>query len=151
MTKSDELCRLLGIEAKIYTYKKCTNIDMCGVLEEEPPKMKYVCEKCNIKNYILKDKYTYPDLTRPSNFVKLLELTKYLCEIEFSNDYCQLSTNGMSYGADIESDRSKSVSIGLVNSLIKFITNHCIQEFEEDIDEDYTMFLEQAQQTEWEY
>ena len=64
MTIEQEFFEAFGIEPKQHKSNRCLNIDYCGVLEEEPPKMKFVCDKCenkNIKEVVLFE--TYPPIT----------------------------------------------------------------------------------------
>ena len=70
-SKSEQLCKLLGIEPKqIYD---CTS--MCEYYDEaliEEGCSLYLAGECSQEEYI------YPDLTEPSNFVKLLDFARML-------------------------------------------------------------------------
>ena len=105
-TKSDELCRLLGIEAKrIYWGGSGDGIEI------------------------------YPDLTRPSNFCKLIELKKD----KYSNTILRfmLCWYGSSELEDVYNRND------VIDKILEFLQS-----------EDYVTtseLLNQAQRTEWEY
>jgi hypothetical protein len=122
--KSEELCKLLGIEAEI-NCKNCLDYDD-GESEYSKSFGNGDCSLENEKCYCV-----YPDLTKPSNFVKLLELI-----FETLKGLGELPYDGKS----------------LVDTLI----NGLIQVFNEIIKSEvnykkWNKFRQQAQQTEWEY
>lgn len=119
MNKSEELCKLLGIEPKCLA--KIFEPKMCGLAG---------CKECGMYEK-LTCKGRYPDLTKPSNFVKLLKIHPKgtICFYATCEPYI--------YGA-------KTLEIDIINVLIEKI-------FPKLINRQLNTAKKQAQQTEWEY
>ena len=135
MNRSEELCKLLGIEPT-KNYKYLTNnvygeqiIDMTNDFEDMEnydwgKTQDKTGQKFRVKK-VLCD-LIYPDLTKPSNFVKLLDLL---------NAYL-----------DIRCDCLMAVVPQIIDKAI-FLASTNSSRFIEKKDK----FKKQAQQTEWEY
>lgn len=138
--KSEQLAKLLGIEPHIqadYCYWECKN----------PKKQFHACRKKTC-NHFKKGCITYPDFTKPSNFVKLLEIltTKYLFGIAFEDN--EVVIEGFPY----YDHKRESLSELLINGLIVFLESEygdC--EDSRDLERCKKTYQEPAQQTEWEY
>lgn len=134
MSKSEELCELLGIEPvkKECPHKGCRN------------HITHPCEVCNNRRFIC----IYPDFTKPSNFVKLLELltTKYLFGVALEDN--EIVIEGFPY----YDHKRESISELLINGLIAFLELE-YSECEDcrDLERCKRTYQEPAQQTEWEY
>lgn len=126
MNKSKELAKLLGIEDKdIYIGKKKENL--CNHCQDN-------CYYCENKLY----KKEYPDFTKPSNFVKLLQIISSLANkpIVLNFDYHEDITEGFIWQL-ISLFEGRASGLTLLNTPSKKFTKQNIQH--------------QAQQTEWEY
>lgn len=127
MNRSEELCKLLGIEPMIqndYCYWEC----------KDPKKQFKPCKKKSCEHF--KSGYTsYPDLTKPSNFVKLLENIKIdgieLCDwlICYAGSFC----NRQDF---------IDILVGLIEEYTNIIGG---------LTQDIKKIKQQAQQIEWEY
>lgn len=87
MNRSEELCKLLGIEPK------CLNEEYSGCKYADDDTRK-CCKEYKEKTCKYSNFWIYPDLTKPSNFVKLLEDIKIdgieLCDwlITYQGSFC---------------------------------------------------------------
>ena len=130
MTKSDELCKLLGI-----VLKKDIQLTTNDLKYLKQTFLKYNFENhkicTNFNGYYSIYIPVCPDLTKPSNFVKLLEC------------WHQLFGGGL----PAKIDKEKSYTEQAINGLF---TNMDEDYYGKDCEE-IKDFKNQAQQTEWEY
>ena len=139
MNKLEELARLLGLKGKITCEKHC--VGSKGV----DSKGKSMCLRCSKSGLI------YPDFTKPSNFVKLLNLV-YKCGINQKYDF-QLAS--MSFEED-----DNSIWIGEIDEIrqsfetvwIECLLTSLQKNNPDNWDKLFTKKIQQqAQQIEWEY
>lgn len=131
MSKSEELAKLLGIEPKM---KKVCN--KCGGVEYW---RSGAClnHKCNWEINDTTEKPFYPDFTKPSNFVKLLNiLYDYDCVQNAQTEIHRVTLPMYSAEENIQ------------NGYIKYLVTHFDKFNRVDLSE---ILKQQAQQTEWEY
>lgn len=131
--KSEELCKLLEIELKEKDEINCLNCPYNdGELDEADVCPHFAADECEGIEYI------YPDLTKPSNFVKMLKL-KY------------------GRGSYVFDDCQYKIDVIYVENLEEEIINNLISKIKIELDnpcqifEDLEGFKQQAQQIEWEY
>ena len=128
MNKSEELCKLLGIEPK------CLNEEYSGCKYADDDS-RQCCKKYKENNCEYSMYWVYPDLTKPSNFVKLLEDIKIdgieLCDwlICYSGSFCNRQD--------------------FIDSLIELIEEY--KNIIGGLTQDIKKIKQQAQQIEWEY
>jgi len=143
MNKSEELCKLLGIKPikKDCPHKGCRN------------HITHPCEVCNNKRFI----YAYPDLTKPSNFLKLLNINfksrwgKPTGFADCFDNACKFYYEKNMYWANkakIKVDNNDFYDCFLASIIIEIM----IFESEDfDIDSENRKIKQQAQQVEWAY
>ena len=138
MDKSEELCRLLGIEPQrlikysigddIFTIQDSTNKvnDVYfEIADRSPINGRYVT--------LIKESNIYPDLTKPSNFVKLL----FFKFPNFNNEYYNI----------LEFMSDNFVEIENINEYIESLYNQLKIDDKRIIKD----IAKQAQATKWEY
>jgi len=126
VNKSEELCKLLGIKPKITCKLQCVG---SKVVDKEGRAM--------CINHCSKSGLLYPDLTKPSNFVKLLILNPYpadvnslACKYKYIFEYQPLN---------------------FIDAFIEELTNEFRYLAPPQIMKWHKNIQQQAQQTEWEY
>ena len=157
MNRSEELCKLLGIEPN-WVNITCKGLECknkCNLFVLPSDKCRKI-EKGEPCQHIYRYKEIYPDLTKPSNFVKLLE-----CVSDHLTPYggVEIDTKGTDYIISIrdmcEDIRAKTFQDGLIICVIEILNNNELWSDWWDCDEigdDIRInFISQAQQTEWEY
>jgi len=158
MSKSEELCKLLGIkpeyiyETFITAFKADSNkverfkIFICG---QSDFKKYYACS-CNPK--VIKVIKKYPDLTKPSNFVKLLGFIRMLMFIRCNNGV------GFNYKsaivADINCDKYSTLEENFIQAFIWAIQEEVenFENYENDKEiQEHLDALKSANNVEWDY
>ena len=115
MNRSEKLCELFGIELECMLNKNC---------EYENP--------CNVCMYGI-----YPDFTKPTNFIKLLEMKIFKTQT--------LLKNIMGWSFSLTRD------IDDINSFVEAIENYIYELKEQDYYEIIEEIQQQAQATKWDY
>ena len=125
MNRSEELCKLLGVEPKKEIALHCgTNCNRYNCIMDRD------CEH-------YKPIGAYPDLTKPSNFIKLLEMKIFKTQT--------LLKNIMGWSFSLTRD------IDDINSFVEAIENYIYELKEQDYYEIIEEIQHQAQATKWDY
>ena len=130
MNKSEELCKLLGIEPN-WVNITCKGLECknkCNLFVLPSDKCRKI-EKGEPCQHIYRYKEIYPDLTKPSNFMKLLDII--LRSLEEPHNFIILT------GLDVNNSISDKIT-----QYIDFLSRETLMKFK---------LIQQAQQIEWEY